>query len=404
MQWTLYLSAVVWLFIFIGCIGLMVYSYVLYPLLMLRLSRNKHLDKPKLDNPPMVSVITAVYNEENVLNEKIQTLRDLDYPKHKLHIYFGSDNSTDRSNQMLSQFAEEQDNVTFIPFKKRQGKIGIINKLGIMALEEHGQKSDHILFYNDANVMLTPEIMRTMMRHFNDASIALVDANMKSRRTKREGISLAEKAYISSEVLLKHHEGKAWGMLQGAFGGCYGLRSTFHTLVPDGFLVDDFFITFQAMTKGGKAINDLDAHCFESASHDIWQEYGRKARISAGNFQNLNYFLERYKSISWRLWFCFFSHKIIRWFGPLLLVLIIISAVGWHLHVNDLGSLSILLMTLGVLVGVPLLDFALLTLGIHLDVLRKVRYFVLMNIALFKGFIRYAKGIRTSFWDPPKRV
>ena len=121
----------------------------------------------------------------------------------------------------------------------------MINNLGDRVLKERGRREDHILFYNDANVMLTPRIMMIMMRHFQSESIALVDANMKSRKLKKEGISLAEKAYISSEVLLKHHEGLTWGMLQGAFGGCYGLRSTYHTRVPEGFLVDDFYISFK---------------------------------------------------------------------------------------------------------------------------------------------------------------
>ena len=397
--------AVIWFLISVICALLLVYTYLLYPGLMAWMARGKKL--PPIEEGaylPDVSIITAVYNEENVLAEKMQCLLDLDYPRDKLHVYFGSDKSSDRSNAMLEAFAAEHDWVTFVPFDVRQGKIGVINNLGDIVLEERGQREDHVLFYNDANVMLTPAILKIMMRHFKEDSIALVDANMKSRKLRKEGISLAEKAYISSEVLLKHREGLTWGMLQGAFGGCYGLRSTYHTRVPEGFLVDDFYISFNAMVSGGRAINDLDAECFESASHDIWQEFNRKARISAGNFQNLRHFLSRIRSIPIRLLFCFISHKVIRWFGPFLILLFIIGMIGGALSLSAWWmTLAIVITTLTLLVF-PLLDIMLSLFGYHLSIFRKVRYFMAMNIALFKGFIRYAKGIRKSFWDPPKRV
>ena len=84
------------------------------------LAKGKKL--PPLDDGvylPDVSIITAVYNEENVLEEKMQCLLDLDYPKDKLHVYFGSDKSSDRSNTMLERFAEEHDWVSFVPFDVR---------------------------------------------------------------------------------------------------------------------------------------------------------------------------------------------------------------------------------------------------------------------------------------------
>ena len=244
-------APVIWFVISLICAFLLVYSYILYPGLMAWMARGKQL--PPIGEGtylPDVSIITAVYNEENVLEEKMQCLLDLDYPRDKLHVYFGSDKSSDRSNDMLEAFAAEHDWVTFVPFEVRQGKIGVINNLGDIVLKERGRREDHILFYNDANVMLTPRILKIMMRHFQVDSIALVDANMKSRKLRKEGISLAEKAYISSGVLLQQREGLTWGMLQCAVAGCYGLRSTYHTTVPERFLWDDFYICFNALLPG----------------------------------------------------------------------------------------------------------------------------------------------------------
>lgn len=351
---------------------------------------------------PYVSIVTAVYNEEAVLQEKFDCLDALDYPRDKIHIYFGSDCSSDGSNQMLKNYSKRT-YVTYIPFDKRQGKIGVINQLGQIACEERGKVDQHVILYNDANVMLPPLILRKLMRHFNDKRVALVDANMMSRRLKKSGISLAERAYINREVLLKHWEGLAWGTLQGAFGGCYGLRSTYFTIVPSGFLVDDFYISFNAMLKGGAAINDLEAECYESASHDIWQEFHRKSRISAGNYQNLAYILRVWGEASSRLRFCFFSHKVIRWIGPFLMMVIGVGLI--YLSIRGLVVYQWLtFMALFIGVVIPVIDLLAIAMGHHIGAFRKIRYFVMMNIALLTGFFRYVKGIQNGFWEPPKRI
>ena len=84
--------------------------------------------------------------------------------------------------------------------------------------------------------------IKTLVRHFNDDSIGLVDTRMMNTGLKKEGISLQEKSYISMEVQLKYHEGQLFGSLIGPFGGCYAIRKHLMSKVPSGFLVDDFFI------------------------------------------------------------------------------------------------------------------------------------------------------------------
>lgn len=103
----------------------------------------------------------------------------------------------------------------------------------------------------------------------------------------------------------------------GPFGGFYALRKNLYQLIPENFLVDDFFICMNVLKQNFKSIADPDAIAYEEVSEDWKQEYKRKARISAGNFQNLIHFenlLLRFNSTS----FCFFSHKVLRWLGPFL--------------------------------------------------------------------------------------
>ena len=47
---------------------------------------------------PTVSVIVAAYNEETVIERRLENLLELDYPADKLEIVVASDASTDRTN------------------------------------------------------------------------------------------------------------------------------------------------------------------------------------------------------------------------------------------------------------------------------------------------------------------
>ena len=112
------------------------------------------------------------------------------------------------------------------------------------------------------------------------------------------------------------------------------------------------------------------------ASHDIWQEFRRKSRISAGNFQNLRHILKNWHLVSRELKFCFISHKVIRWIGPFLMMLTLISAL-WLIQSQYLFYQIVSWVIVAGIVIVPLLDLILIYLSIHFAPLRKVRYFVM---------------------------
>ncbi len=74
-----------------------------------------------------------------------------------------------------------------------------------------------------------------------------------------KGISLQEWSFMSHETRIKYREGKIWGTMMGAYGACYAIRNELFTLVPDGYTVDDFFITMKVLEQKYKCILDLDA-------------------------------------------------------------------------------------------------------------------------------------------------
>ena len=390
-------------------IFLLLYSYILYPALVrfLLFIRGKKYPVPIDGNPsvPRVSLIMSVYNEAAVIEDKLRSISAQSYPSGKLECFIGSDCSNDGTNEIIGDFIKERNQFHFFNFTSRRGKPDVINDLAATAIRENGKGARHILLFTDANVIMDPDLLKNLVRSFDYPDVAVVDTRMINTGVAPEDISLSEEKYISREVMLKYREGQLWGTMIGTFGGCFAVRSDYFNPVPPRFLVDDFFITLEAMRARGASVSDLDARCYEAVSHEIGEEYRRKARISAGNFQNLAHFSGLFISGPTAMRFSYFSHKVLRWIGPFLMIIAILGSAGLAFFSPGLAGLfQIIFPALAMFFFVaPVTDILFTALGIHIPILRHIRYFVVMNIALLEGFIRYAKGIEHNVWEPPKR-
>ncbi len=383
----------------------MVHTYVLYPLLLKILARGKVLPVHSYyaaADAPEVIVLMAAYNEATVIAQKLESLQALDYPRDKIKILIGSDNSSDGTNEIIRKFAVSDPRIQLHAFTERNGKPRIINRLVTTVQETQPLTPDLVFLMTDASVMLFPDTLRNLVRHLRDPKIALVDTHFQSQPAGDAGIAVSEGQYVSGEVMLKHRESLLWQRMIGPFGGCYLLRSSYYAPVPPKFLVDDFYIALKVFEQGGGAINDLDARCYETSSDEISEEYRRKVRIGAGNFQNLQTFKHLLWSGDWPLAFAFTSHKILRWKGPFFIIFAFLSSAILAM-IGNLFYLALLLIQTGVWIVLPLLDLILWKLDIHLKPLRNLRYFVYMNLALLNGFFKYLNGIKTNVWQPTKR-
>jgi cellulose synthase/poly-beta-1,6-N-acetylglucosamine synthase-like glycosyltransferase len=390
-------------------VAALLHSYLLYPLLLRLAVTGKKAHTPTHDRSgslPCVSILISAFNEEKVIKQKLNSVLSSNYPTELLHVFIGSDCSNDRTDEIIKEFDVKFPNrIHFTAFDKRQGKPMIINQLSEQAFELFTKSDKHILIITDANVMLGSNTVFELCKHFKDSKIAVVDSNIVNPDNKGgSGIAKNEKGYISREVMMKHREGKAWGAMIGPLGGCYAIRSTYFTEVPKGFLVDDFYIAMNALKKGGKAINELEAICYEDVSSKISEEFRRKTRISSGNFANLAVFWPLLMPWKGALAFAFLSHKVLRWFGPFFILAAYIANIflAFAFGGNLFYQILFFLQTFG-LFAVPLLDFLAGLLGLHLAPLRYISYFLAMNAALLKGFFNYLKGVRNNVWQPTQR-
>ena len=413
----IFLQVIFWLSLF-----LIFHTYILFPLILQLLTTRKKTNKfqeqqgdpDDTEGLPFLSVLIAAYNEEEVIEGKIRSVLSSDYPSDRLEILVGSDNSTDKTNEILYDLEKEYPRLKVSVCFERTGKPGVINQLAQKA------KGD-ILVITDANVMLDQSSLRTLVSSFNNREVALVDTRMVNTSLKKDGISHQEKFYIGREVRIKNQESILWGSMMGPFGGCYAVRSKNYTPVPNHFLVDDFYVNMSVLKQGYKCVSNINANVYEDVSNDLKEEFRRKKRISAGNFQNLQKFRSLLISQQPGVAFCFLSHKVLRWLVPILVLITLGTSIflgterasSAKLIMNmQKGADSLLLienlyllfaLVQIIFISMPVIDHILRKIGIHVLPLRFISHFVLMNLALLAGFIRYLGGIKSNVWQPTRR-
>ena len=285
-------------------------------------------------------------------------------------------------------------------FGGRNGKVCIVNQLVESSKNGIAAHKNAIFVMTDANVFFTEKMLFLLVQHFKNKKVGLVGANVLNINIRNAGISFQEKWYIQRENVIKYREGVLWGSMMGAFGACYAMRANLFRPVPQNFIVDDFFLTMSVLKQKKLTIKALKAICYEDVSEDIFEEFKRKKRISAGNLQNLATFADLLLPNKKGIAFSFWSHKVLRWFSPIFIILAFVSSI--LLYSQNLFFQIALYFQIG-LFTLPFFELLAQRIGLHIKLLRFITYFYLMNIALLIGMFNYLKGIQSNVWQPTKR-
>lgn len=365
------------------------HSYFIYPLWMKQKGKNYNPQFPGFtDSLPSLAILLSVYNEEKVIEQKIRSTFDTDYPLDKIKFLIGSDNSDDQTNDILQKLKSEFPAQLEIEiFNERTGKPEIINRL----VE---QTESDILVLTDADTFFYPQTLHELAKPFSDHKIGGVQAGFRFYKEGKAAASRQELVYSSREFEIKKGQ-SFYGHVIGAFGACYALRRKLYKPVPKGFFVDDFLIFMKVLEQGYKTVYNEKALCKMPVSGESRVQFNRKARIGQGNFQNFFHLKSFLNPFASRTNFSYYSYKVIRWWGPfILLLLLICNFYIYRLHPIFLLSLAGQLT----IYAAFLADFILKKININLGLVRNIHHFVLMNIALALGFFRLWNKKKTASW------
>lgn len=370
---------------------LLVYVYAGFPVLLglASLILRKH-HQPNRDHEPTVTLIISAYNEEAVIREKIDNSLAIDYPPEKLDILVVSDASVDRTDSLV--LACEDPRVRLLRVEGRRGKT-----MGLNAALE--QVRTELVLFSDANALYDSQAVRNMVRHFGDPGVGYVVGHARYIDSSATAAGESENLYWNFEIQLKRWESEVHSVV-GGDGAIYMIRRSLYQPL-EATDINDFVNPLQIVAAGFRGIFDASAFCVETPADDFEKEFGRKVRIvnrSFNGFLRVRQLLNplRYGRFSWLL----FSHKVLRWFSPFLLLAHFIATLLMPMDglagLIALGSLALYTLviaaaTIGLLNkrrGGKVFDYA-----------KYFYYFMLMNVASAFGVLSRLQGRRIVTWS-----
>jgi cellulose synthase/poly-beta-1,6-N-acetylglucosamine synthase-like glycosyltransferase len=288
------------------CAGLILYSYVAYPILLWALAgllgRRSRADEA---HAPSVSVLIPAYNERAIIAAKIENTLALDYPREKLEVIVASE-SDDGTDDVVASYAER--GVRLLPSAVRRGKVANLNRA---VPESRGE----VLLFTDANAMVRPDALRKIVRHFADPRIGSVSGRLVYANPGGGAAGESEGLYWGMEQLLKRASSRLFS-LPGANGSLFAVRRSCHRpIAPDRG--DDFEIPIRCIVDGHGSILEPEAVSVEEATAGFLHEYRRKVRIINWMLRSALILLgEAVRNRRWLLVFQLLSHKVNRWAVP----------------------------------------------------------------------------------------
>ncbi|HUP32250.1 MAG TPA: glycosyltransferase family 2 protein [Gaiellaceae bacterium] len=245
-------------------LGALLWTHLLYPLAAAALARMRTRRVRLAEIEPSVSVIVAAYNEEAVIERRLENLLALDYPAERLEVVVTSDASTDATHEIVERFAGRGVRLVVNP---RGGKVAAQDRA---VRETRGE----ILAFSDANAAWAPDALRRLVANFADPEVAYVCGQLvleAADGSNREGV------YWRYELAQREAESRL-GSVTGGNGSIYAVRRSDYVEV-DPRWGHDLAFPYRMVQAGRRAVYEPAARAFEKPTPSNETEYRRKVRM-----------------------------------------------------------------------------------------------------------------------------
>jgi len=370
-------------------VGFVTYTYFLYPvcIVVISLLRPQPVNKKSFDKWPAISIVLAAKNEESNILKRLNNLLEQDYPPDNFEIIVVSDGSEDNTNSIVSELQQTHDmhpQIQLIEYSPGRGKANALNR-GI------AQAKGDVIVLTDARQQFNTDAVKQLLANFSDPKVGAVSGELFFKESSDSNVDIEMGAYWKYEKLIRRSESLCASVI-GATGAIYAIRKSLYKPIPAETLIDDVFIPMNVILQGYRVIFDGSAIAYDTVSQDDAQEWRRKVRTQAGNWQ-----LFRLKPDLFTPWYNpvfvqFVSHKIFRLLVPFLLPCILMTGILLE------GTLYLILTILQLSVYTGALLGRISPALRHSKIISFSYFFVMMNAAALTGFGYWVSGRCGSVW------
>jgi len=339
---------------------LIIYSTIIY-LILLNLFRNNDY-VVKEDYLPTIALIICAYNEEENIQNKLKNVEGLVYPKEKIQVILADDGSDDRTVEIAKSF-----NFVNVLSLDRSGKTSAQNEAVKIAQND-------ILVFSDANSIYQPNAIKKLVRNFADQRVGVVCGELRYHEEKSE-----ESIYWNYEIAIKKGESRN-GWLIGANGSIYAVRRESYVPLPKD-AISDHLEPIKVYGNGLDIVYESEAIAIEDAPKNVLL---RKRRIILRSLISMKYILNELNPFRKRsIYIPYVSHKLIRWFTPIFLLLIFLSS-GLLINYSNMYLYMFYSQIFFYLLGLTI---------------SPIRYFLKVNIASLLAIVDWLKGKKQDTWE-----
>lgn len=390
------LKILFWLCLFVVFYTYLGYGFLLYVVLVLKRIFGGKSKEPVLsdDNLPEMTLMICAYNEEDIIHEKMQNIRQLDYPKEKLCVMWVTDGSDDNSNNLLSEYEEVK--LVFSP--ERRGKAAAI---------QHGLNENRAPFviFTDANTMLNSNAIREIARQFMKEGVSCVSGEKRvAARVAGQAAAEGEGLYWKYESTLKRWDSELYSAM-GAAGELFAVRMSDYREAPSNALLDDFMMSMLILADGHRIAYTSDAYAMEYGSANMEEESKRKRRIAAGGLQSIWWLRSLMNPFHHPVVaFQFVSHRVLRWsLTPFCMLALIPLNLALALSTKEVVYAIIMVLQL-LFYAAAFCGWIIARQGKSNRLLNIPYYFTFMNINVFRGIGYLRTHSHSGTWEKAKRA
>ena len=376
-------------FLFWFSILLISYTYIGYPLQVWLLAKLR--PRPILKGDPRnvdtaVSIVISARNEQQTIRQRIENLLAQDYPTDLLEIIVVSDGSTDGTAAIVQQLIDEHPASTLklLILEQNMGKPTALNT-GVAAA------SSEFIIFTDCRQTFEPDVIRQLLANFNDPDVGSVSGELKFWQDSDSHIQAEMGAYWTYEKFIRRNE-SASGSVVGATGAIYALRKELYRPLPASALIDDVLTPLNVAKQAKRIVFDGSAVAFDIVSSNAAQEWRRKVRTLAGNWQLINLcpglLRPSVNSLFWR----FIGHKFLRLLVPFALITLLLTSFTqnyWLAQVFGWLQVVVYCLVITAHFNHSIRKFSLIN---------TAYFFTVLNLAALVGFGRWIRNTHVTSW------
>jgi biofilm PGA synthesis N-glycosyltransferase PgaC len=373
--------------LFWASLGLLLYVCAGYPLIVAAWAALKPRQPEREPFEPSVSVVISAHNEARSIQQKVANLLLLDYPADRLEILIGSDGSTDGTLESLQDLRESR--VQVFAFPRRQGKPAVLNQL---VPEARGE----IVVLSDVRQQFDPQSLRMLIQPFADSHVGAVSGELILRRNPETSVAgEGAGAYWRYEKFIRSRESRIDSTV-GATGAVYAIRKSLFEPIPEDTILDDVLIPLRITRRRYRVLFEPAARAYDTLPATTREEFTRKVRTLAGNFQLFGRERWLLSPLRNRLWWQTVSHKVLRLFIPVFQVLLFATNVALA---GDSRSYQLTLIAQILFYGGAAVGSALHHYQRKFWPVTFLFTFCLLSWATVVGFLRHITGGQTVTWE-----